>query len=133
MSSLSYFSKAVSREHKGAARLLGFALHLGDFDAWVKASAAWSIRLSNEERAAMAFAALKSLPPCQAEMTVQAALPQGAGMPHAPLFSEMDQAGHWADLASEEELDAYCLAAFNRMASHRQAAFLKHVSGRQAA
>ncbi|WP_306114187.1 MULTISPECIES: hypothetical protein [unclassified Roseovarius] len=133
MRSTSHFSAAVSEEHRKAAKVLGFALHLGDFNSWVKLSGVWSVRLKDEERAAIAYAALKSLPPHQAELTAGAVLPEGAGMPQVALFSEMDQAAHWADLASEEELDAYCLAAFNRMHADRQLAFLDHVTGRKAA
>jgi hypothetical protein len=45
----------------------------------------------------------------------------------------MDQAVFWADMAEADELDAYCLASFNRMAPQRQAAFLGFIQGRAAA
>jgi hypothetical protein len=51
----------------------------------------------------------------------------------APLFNYMDQAAFWADMATPDELDAYALASFNRMAPQRQAAFLGFVQGRAAA
>lgn len=74
MGKLSHFNAAVSEEHRKAAKALGFALHLGDFDAWVKLSGVWSVRLKNAERAALAYAALKSLPPDQAELVAKAVL-----------------------------------------------------------
>jgi hypothetical protein len=45
----------------------------------------------------------------------------------------MDEAAYWADIASPEELEAYCLATFQAMQRGRRAAFLDHVQGRQAA
>ena len=84
-------------------------------------------------RAALAFMGLKALDRGDAMMTAEAALCAGAGQPHAPLFGFMDQAAFWADMVDPEELEAYCLASFNAMPRGRQAAFLDHVQGRQAA
>ena len=53
------------------------------------------------------------------------------GMPIAPLFSVMDGAGFWADLATQDELKAYTLSCFNRMSPRNQAAFLGYVRGLQ--
>lgn len=55
-----------------------------------------------------------------------------AGMPDAPLFSFMDAASHWADLASEAELKSYLLACWSRLSPQAQGAFLRHI-GRGAA
>ena len=54
-------------------------------------------------------------------------------MPQAPLFNHMDQAAFWADMAEPDELDAYCLASFNRMHPARQSAFLAFVQRKAAA
>lgn len=50
-----------------------------------------------------------------------------AGMPGAPLFSFMDAANWWADLASEPELKAYLLACWTRLSPKAQASFLAFV------
>ncbi len=53
-----------------------------------------------------------------------------AGMPVAPLYSPMDEAAFWADLATRAELKAYALACFTRLSQQDQAAFLSYVGGR---
>lgn len=56
-----------------------------------------------------------------------------AGLPGAPLFSHMDNAASWADLASEPELKAFMWACWQRLSPRAQAAFLRHIEGRAAA
>lgn len=51
-------------------------------------------------------------------------------MPQPPLFSIMDQAAWWADMASQSELKAYTLACFVRLTPANRAAFLGYVGGR---
>lgn len=121
-------------QHKAAARSLGYALTLGDFDAWEGTSAIWAARLTLQEKAALAFSALRALDLETAELTATAALyGSQAGMPMAILCSPMTEASFWADCASTAELDAYALACFNRMAPLRQSAFLSFVQRRAAA
>ncbi|RFP86345.1 hypothetical protein DZK27_14760 [Rhodobacteraceae bacterium 63075] len=133
MSSSTSFSKLMNRPHLKVVRMLGYVLTLGTQDAWWGLVPVLMARLTVEERAALAFMALKALDRDDATMTAEAALDQGAGQPQAPLFSHMDQAAFWADMADPEELEAYCLASFNAMPRVRQAAFLEYVQGRQAA
>ncbi|WP_299129589.1 hypothetical protein [uncultured Amaricoccus sp.] len=52
--------------------------------------------------------------------------------PVPPFNSFLAEARQWADFTSPSELDAYALAAFDRMRPARQTAFLAHV-GRIAA
>lgn len=89
------------------------------------------------ERAERALDALADLAPWQSEMIACRVLgiddAEYAGMPQAPLFNHMDQAAFWADMAEPVELDAYCLASFNRMHPARQSAFLAFVQRGQAA
>ena len=120
-------------EHKQAARMLSYALTLGDHDAWFAASAIWTARLDAPERAALAFSALKSLDYYDALLTAESVLMRGAGMPIAPLFNYMDEATFWADMSEPDELDAVCLAGFNRMQPDRQSAFNDHINRREAA
>ncbi|GGF53508.1 hypothetical protein SAMN05216376_102165 [Mameliella alba] len=113
--------------------MLRYTLTLGSQEAWLGVAPVLMARLTVEERAALAFMALKSQDRDDATMTAEAALCAGAGQPQAPFFGFMDQAAFWADMADPEELEAYCLASFNAMPRGRQAAFLDHVQGRQAA
>lgn len=113
--------------------MLGYVLTLGTQDAWCGLVPVLMARLTVEERANLATMALKALDRDDAMKATEAALSAGAGQPQAPLFSFMDQAAFWADLAEREELEAYCLASFNGMSRERQAAFLDHVRGGQAA
>jgi len=123
----------MKRPHLKVVRMLGYVLTLGTQDAWQGLVPVLIARLTVEERAALAFMALKSLNHDDAKVTAETALHTGAGQPQAPLFGFMDQAAFWADMADPEELDAYCLATFRAMSRGRRAAFLNYVQGRKAA
>lgn len=56
-----------------------------------------------------------------------------AGMPGAPLFSYLDAANWWSDLASEPELKAYLLACWSRLSPRAQSNFLRFIERRAAA
>jgi hypothetical protein len=56
-------SKYSQDRHKRAARMLGFALSLGDAPTWVQAGAVWQLRLTEVELASVAFAALQGMEP----------------------------------------------------------------------
>lgn len=119
------------------SRSLGYCLLLDDLDAWLGLGCILRARLSTTERAALAYVALKALPPQQAQAVGDAALGNAmlstAGQPIAPLFNHMDEAAFWADIATPDEREAYCLASFKAMPYARQAAFLDFVQGRRAA
>ncbi len=119
------------------SRSLGYCLLLDDLDAWLGFAVILRARLSATERAALAYVALSALPPQQAQAVCEAAqgcaMPSAAGQPIAPLFNHMDEAAFWADMATPDEREAYCLASFKAMPYERQAAFLDFVQGRQAA
>lgn len=127
-------SEFIKPAHKSVARSIGYVLTTGDSDGWNKFTAIALLRLDDAERMVMAYAALRSLHPDHVEATLGAALGgSGVGMPQAPLFNHMDEAVFWADMATPDEVGAYCLASFNRMAPQRQSAFLGFVQGRAAA
>ncbi|MEH6646067.1 hypothetical protein [Sulfitobacter sp.] len=127
-------SEFIKPAHKAVARSIGYALTTGDSEGWGMFTAIVLLRLDDAERIRMTYATLQSLHPDHVEDTREAALCRsGAGIPQAPLFNRMDQAVFWADMAEADELDAYCLAAFNRMAPQRQSAFLHFVRERAAA
>ena len=119
-------SNAVSRfmppRIKSISRSLGYCLLLDDLDAWLGVATVLEARLSLSERAALAYVALRAIPPHDAESVAV-----------APLLSCMDEAAFWADMATPDEREAYCLASFKAMPYERQCAFLDFVNGRQAA
>ena len=111
-------AKYARDAHKRAARMLGYALTLGDSLGWQGFRKVISARLTETERAGLAFAALSSLPEDSAASVIEASM-GGAGMPLPPLIEPMGDADFWADMASAHELEAYCWAAFQRMRPHR--------------
>lgn len=119
------------------SRSLGYCLLLDDLDAWLGLASILRARLSTTERAALAHVALKALLPQDAKAVAEAALGgvmhSAAGQPIAPLFNHMDEAAFWADMATPDEREAYCLASFKAMPYERQSAFLEFVQGRQTA
>lgn len=108
------------------SRMLGYCLTLGTADAWSDFSFVAAVRLSETERAALAFAALNSLDLDQAEATAVASI-GCAGAPLPPFLGGMDEARFWASYASRSELKAYALASFEAMSAKDRAAFCRHI------
>jgi hypothetical protein len=126
-------SQQIPDNIKRVSRSLGFALWLEGTNDWLGLSLILRARLTARQRAALAYAALLSQDDVDARLTVETALSEGVGQPISPLFNHMDESAFWADMATPDELDAYALASFNRMAPQRQLAFLGFVQGRAAA
>ncbi len=118
----------LSRNHERAARVIGYALTLDTSPGWTQASAILAARLSRSERGSLAYAALASLEPIEAELVARIAT-RGAGMPCAPFLGVMDEASFWAELATVQERKAYALACFTQLSPQDRAAFLAHVKG----
>lgn len=133
MSKKASYSAYMKPAHLKAVRALGYTLTLGDPAAWWDLSSILAGRLTLSERAALAFMVLKALDDEAAQMVAEAALDGAVGAPLPPLANYMQDAGFWADMAAPDEVEAYCLATFNRMQPGRQMAFLDHVQGRAAA
>ena len=114
--------------HKSVSRGVGCALTRGTADAWLGLVTVLRGRLSDDERAALAFAALKPLGDDTALLTIEAAC-KGLGLPLLPGADVEGDARWWAARAMPAERDAYCVAAFETMPSDRQAEFLGY--GRQ--
>ncbi|MEP5155187.1 hypothetical protein [Planktotalea sp.] len=112
---------------------LSYVLWLNGTDHWFGFTTILRSRLEPRECAALAFAALRSLSDEDAVQVGQTALLDGAGQPIAPLFSFLNEATSWADLATPDELKAYCLACFRRMKPEHQVSFLEYVQTRRAA
>ncbi|WP_128910606.1 hypothetical protein [Tropicibacter alexandrii] len=123
----SALSRFMAPSHKRLSKMLGYCLMLGRSDAWSGFSDVAAARLTIEERAALAFAALRSLHPRHAEMTAAAAL-GAAGEPLPAFLDEMTTARTWARSAMTAELKCYAVAAFEAMSQADQAAFFRYIN-----
>ena len=113
LASLSPMSRYAKARHKKAAKVLGYAVTLDTPDAWHSASVLWGIHLTPEEAACAASAALMATTPGYAQEVAEAAL-CGAGAPLPTFIDVVEEAGFWADFATQEERAAYAVACFNR-------------------
>lgn len=125
-------SAHIPNNIKRVSKSVGYAIWL---QRWQGLSLILRARLEPQDRAALAFMALQSLDHDDACMTADAALglELPAGSPGAPFLDAIDQAAFWVDLASLDELNAYALACFERIAPSEQSAFLSHVGARASA
>jgi len=97
-------------------------------DGWFAASALWQARLTPQETAAIALAALQATDAELAEMVGRVVL-DGAGTP-LPTFSEvMAEAALWTELATSDERAAYAVACFNRFSRIEKEEFREFVRG----
>ena len=110
------------------SRVMGCTLTIGDADAWAGFSTVAMARMTIEERAALAWAALRSLDtPEQVELVAESVL-KFADCPLPTFLSPMDDARLWASFASLKERKAYALAAYEALPPREQMAFRKHIS-----
>lgn len=114
------------------SRMLGFCLTLGTADTWSDFSFVASVRLEESERAALAYAALRSLDASNAEI-VAAGVMGASGTPLPSFLGGMDEARSWAAFASPHDLKTHALAAFEAMTAKDQAAFFRHISALEVA
>ena len=128
-------SRHIPANIRRAARSIGLAAWIDTTDEWHGLATVLAALLKPHQRAGLAWAALKYLHPDHIVAVAETHLPDGTGAPIAPLFSHMDEAAFWADMAEPDAVDAYTLAGFNAMHPARQAAFLDYIGdlGRAAA
>ena len=62
----------AEKAHKRIARMVGYALTLGTYEAWAGASVVIRAHLTAEERAALAWSALNALDTHEAELVLDA-------------------------------------------------------------
>lgn len=107
---MSILKQQMPDAYQRVAKMVGFCLYTKNQDAWWGLPVVMAARLTGEERAAIAFMALKSMERDKAVSTAEAALNSGAGMPIAPFVNYSDEAAFWAQYAPPEELYAYARA-----------------------
>lgn len=122
-------SNFIKPAHKSLSRTLGYCLTLGTADAWSSFATIAASRLSPLERGAIAAAALRSMPVDLAEMAASAII-GAAGDPLPAFLGGMEDARHWASLASRSERKAYALAAYEAMTVKDRFAFSCHITGK---
>lgn len=125
-------SKYMKPEHKRMSRMLGYCLTLDTPEAWAGFRFVSQVRLTEGERAMLAYFALTSLAPDHVEMTAAAVI-GAAGDPLPPFLGGMEDARFWASWASPNELKAYALACFEAMEPKDQAAFYRHIGAMEVA
>lgn len=129
-------SKHIPKDIKRVSRSIGYALWIGTTQQWFGLPAILRARLSNHERASLAFQVLKSLDQDLAAMTANLVLSgSSCGLttaPVAPLFDCFDEAATWVANTDPDELDTYLVAIFEVMPSSKKQAFLDY-AGRAAA
>ena len=124
----STLAKFMKPDHKRMARVIGYTLTLSNADAWAGFTTVARARLTSEERAALAWAALRALDtPEQAELVAETVL-TFAGSPLPTFLSQMQDARWWASFASLKERKAYARAAYESLPFHDQIAFRNHIS-----
>lgn len=115
-------------EHKRMSRMMGYTLSISGYDAWKGFVLVAMASMTPEERAALAWAALRSLDtPEQAELVAESVL-KFANYPLPPFLNPMEDARWWASFASLKERKAYALAAYEALPPREQMAFRKHIS-----
>jgi hypothetical protein len=120
-------AKSIPDNIKRVSRAVGFAAWLNDGESWLSLPTILQARLAPEQRAGLAYAALRSLSAEQAEQTAAVAL-RAADAVIPPWCGGMQDARLWASLASRSERKAVALACFEAMSGPDQAAFFQHIS-----
>ncbi len=117
----------ISDNHRRASKMLACTLHADSVETWSEAAVVWRARLTDTERAALAFSVLTSLNSDHREWVCEAVF-DGPEMPAVPLISAMDEAANWADWADYPSIKACTLAGFNRLTLGDQVAFAEHIT-----
>lgn len=123
-------SKNIKPGHKRLSRMLGVTLLLDTVEAWAGFRFVTMVRMSEGQRAMLAYFALTSLAPENAERTAAEAL-GAVGNPLPAFLNGMDEARFWARCATRNELRAYADAAFEAMTPGDQAAFARRVINKE--
>ena len=124
----------IKKAHQSVGNTIMYALALTGERAWATAADIMRRRLTASERAALAWATMQSLSKDQALCVVEGLDHfQGAGHPDVCLSDPASDAGWWASAASNEEIEAYAVAAVNRMAPTRRREFIEYLKEKQGA
>ena len=121
--------------HRRVGRYLSIALILGDPEHWLHLKTILRGLLTTRERAALTFAAMRSLGEAYRLKVAINAIPEWAefGSPLPTFLDVANDARWWAENASPKEIEAYLLAYFNALQRHRHIEFGQYIQTRIAA
>ena len=127
-------SKYLKDAHKIAVRTIGYALTLGNVDAWAGASQVLRKRLTANERAAMAWAILGSLNKEQVLLVIESFnCFKESNFPNVCLHDPVAEAKFWVADASPEEINTYAMACFNKMSPETKQQFIAYLQEKNGA
>ena len=121
--------------HRRVGRYVSIALIVGEPQHWLYLKTIMADLLLPRERAALAFAAMRSLSEDDRTKVAINAIPEWAefGSPLPTFLHIADGAKCWAANASPKEIEAYLLACFNAIQRHRQIEIGQYIQVRIAA
>lgn len=118
----------IADPHKRVSRAVGYALTVGLPSHWNASAVVWEANLRPDERADLARSVLMAMSPDDiAELAAD--LLEGAGFPLPPFMDSPSGEAHlWSEVASRDEVQAYCLASFRALSAKDQVEFVSYVS-----
>lgn len=121
--------------HKSAGRYVSIALISGKTEHWLQLKTILRGLLTPRERAALAFAVMRSLSEDNRTKVAFNAIPEWTefGSPLPTFLDVADDAKWWTGNASPKEIEAYLLSCFNALERHRQIEFGQYIQVRLAA
>lgn len=114
-----------------AARAIGYALEAQDPESWHRLVVIFGARLTADELAALAWAAMTAARREDAQDVAWQVLGE-AGPPCTPFGPIWPEARAWAETASDAERKAYAAACVERMSVATRTAFVRWAQGGQA-
>ena len=121
--------------HRRVGRYVSVSLIVGEAQHWIYLKTILRGLLTPRERAALAFAAMRSLDENDRIKVAITSIPEWAefGSPLPTFLHIADGAKCWAANASPKEIEAYLLACFNAIQRHRQIEIGQYIQTRIAA
>lgn len=118
--------------HRRVGQYVSIALIVGEAQHWLHLKTILRGLLTTRERAALAFAAIRSLSEGDRKKVATNAIPEWTefGSPLPTFLDLADDAQWWAANASPQEIEAYLLACFNALQRHRQIEFCQYIHTR---
>lgn len=116
MSNKNPMSLYAKPDHKRMSKALGYALTLDNDEGWEGFTLLACARLTEAERAVLAWAVLMAMEPDNVVAVAKNVI-GAADYPMPPYLDPLDDARHWAECANDEELRAYALAIFEAMSA----------------
>ena len=117
--------RVAKKAHMKIARVIVYALSLGEVDGWLDFRTIIKAKLTTKERASLAYAALLSLDEQTRELVCENAFEARPlnSEPMPPAFELIDEAKWWASRADRETKQVYIMSIYSHMTPEQKAAF----------